>query len=60
MEGGEADGGAQRRIAPGQVWIACALCSKAVELSDSVDTVEGHVCAECAPDPGGQESRRPG
>jgi hypothetical protein len=59
MDGGEPDevtgarseppGTARARsIAPGQVWIACALCRQPVELSDSVATVEGHVCPKCA------------
>lgn len=59
MDSGEADCGVDgpgeqgtegggRRVAPGQIWIACALCRRAVELSDSVDTVEGHVCPDCA------------
>jgi hypothetical protein len=61
MDGGEAEQDrAPRRVAPGQVWIACALCRHPVELADSLETVEGHVCADCAPDSETQASRRPG
>lgn len=59
MDGDEADPGSgvpehpgsvrTRRIAPGQVWIACALCRSPVELADTVQTPEGHVCPRCAP-----------
>ena len=59
MDGGEADrgGGAprddpgtarSRRTGAGQVWIPCALCRRPVELSESVQTPQGRVCAECA------------
>ena len=56
MDGGEADeaGGAPaerpargRRVAPGQVWIACALCGRPVELSDAVPAGEAFVCPDC-------------
>jgi hypothetical protein len=56
MEGGDADRGSMdeprtspRRTAAGQVWIACALCRRAVELTESVQTPDGRVCRECAP-----------
>jgi hypothetical protein len=32
----------------GQVWVACALCGRTVELADTEQTVEGHVCPDCA------------
>jgi hypothetical protein len=44
-------GSRTRRVAPGQVWIACASCRHPVELSDTVETVEGHVCPACAVGP---------
>jgi predicted RNA-binding Zn-ribbon protein involved in translation (DUF1610 family) len=53
MDGDEAERGAgspaerAQRIAAGQVWIACALCGRPVELSDAVETAEGHVCPQC-------------
>jgi hypothetical protein len=60
MDCGDADEGAPearrsgtrtREIAPGQVWIACASCGEPVELADTIETVVGHVCPECAVGP---------
>jgi hypothetical protein len=59
MEGGERESApdapaeddaasSSRRVAPGQVWIACAQCGRTIELAEAEESVEGHVCPECA------------